>query len=444
MQILMRILVIGSGGREHALVWKLAQSPLISHLWCAPGNPGMAEEVLSFNGRKVFCVPIPATDILALRDFAKKNEIDLTVVGPEKPLALGITDLFEVAGLTIFGPNKMAARFEASKCFAQKFAQRHGLPFAPGECFYDPDNAKAYAYSLSGRCVVKADGFCDGKGAFLCQTVGEAKEAIENLLLKRELGPAGYRIVIQELLEGFELSLHILCDGKAWKLLPASQDHKRLRNGNQGPLTGGMGSYSPHSLLSLDEIEKVADAVMVPFLEGCKKEAIVFRGLLYPGIMMTKNGPKILEFNCRFGDPETQVIVPRIKTDLAELLFATAKEKLDKASFEICKNWAICVVIATPGYPENPVLGKKIMGLEELKSIPGLKIFHAGTKLQGSDLVTSGGRVLGVTAWNTNIGIARWSVYHTASKIQINGGKPMRSDIGTELISSFPVVRYKS
>ena len=435
----MKILVIGSGGREHALTWALSNSFKVSSLWCAPGNPGMAEETFSYNGRTVSCVPIEVTDILGLRNFAKQMEVDLTIVGPEVPLSLGIADIFKVARLTIFAPGKAAARFESSKCFAQEFARRHKLPFAPGECFSDSAEAKAFARSLVGRCVVKADGLCAGKGAFVCGLVSEADTAIENLLIKRELGAVGKRIVIQERLDGFELSLHVLCDGSTWKLLPSAQDYKRLLNGNKGSLTGGMGAYSPHFRLSLKEVESMAEAVMTPFLKGCRAESITYRGLLYPGIMMTKDGPKILEFNVRFGDPETQVIVPRIKTDLCELLLATAEGRLNEVSLEVHDNRAVCVVIAAPGYPKNPILGKKIIGLEKLGNSPGRKIFYAGVRRDGRNLVTAGGRVVGVTAWGSDIVELRHGVYRFESQIQIVGGKHSRTDIGIELISSPPV-----
>ncbi|MBI2476516.1 MAG: phosphoribosylamine--glycine ligase [Candidatus Taylorbacteria bacterium] len=425
----MKILMIGCGGREHVLVAGLAKSADVTDIWCAPGNPGMAEETLA-NGKKVVWVPIPITDTLGLRRFAKERAVDLTVIGPEGPLCEGITDIFEVAGLTVFGPNKAAARFEGSKCFAQEFARRHKLPFAPGECFNDLHEAKAYARSLGGRCVVKADGLCGGKGSFPCQAVAEADVAIENLLLKRQLGPAGDRIVIQEWLDGFELSLHILCDGTSWKLLPAAQDHKRLCPGNQGPQTGGMGAYSPYPYLSLQEIEKVAESIMKPFLQGCRREGVVFRGLLYPGIMMTKSGPKILEFNVRFGDPETQVIVPRLENDLAGLLLATAQEELCSVPLKVkYDRSAVCVVIAAPGYPAKPVLGKKIEGLDNLRGLWDVKIFHAGTRLLGSDLVTAGGRILGVTAWGSDLKYATRAAYAAAKLVRIDGGSQMRPDI---------------
>ncbi len=429
----MKFMVVGSDGRAHVSVSKLAQSLSVTDLWCAPGNPGIAEEVLK-NGKKVSCVPILATEILRLRDFAKQHKIHLTIVGPEKPLTLGITDLFEAEGLTIFGPNKSASRLEGSKCFAQEFAERHGLPFASGKCFDDSKKAKAFAKSFDGRCVVKADGLCEGKGAFVCHSYEQAVKAIDDLLVRKTLAVAGERIVIQELLEGYELSIHILCDGETWKVLPSAQDYKMF-NGNQ---TGGMGAYCPHQKITPEHVEQIATSIMAPFLKGCRAEGIVFQGLLYPGIMMTKYGPKILEFNVRFGDPETQAIMPILKTDLAELLLATVEGRLAEAPIVIHENLtAVCVVLASPGYPDNPIIGKRIFGLEDLKNIPGVKIFHAGTWLDepespsgNSRLVTNGGRILCVSAWDRNLNMARCSAYNTACRIIIEGGSHMRFDIG--------------
>lgn len=429
----MKFLVIDGRGRGHSLVSKLCQSPLADEIYSAPDNPGIAEETLQ-NGKKVACVPIQATDIAGLLAFAKNKQIDLTIVGPERVLALGIGDIFRAAGLSIFAPGEAAARFETSKCFAQQFARRHCLPFAQGECFSDAVKAREYARSLLGFCVVKKDGLSGGKGAFPCKYLEQAYWHIGKLLEK-----AGERIVIQELLDGPELSLQILCDGKDWKVLPTAVDYKRMGEGNTGDMTGGVGSMSPHPFVSEQEAQEMARSIMAPFLRGCAVEGILFQGLLYAGIILTSDGAIVIEFNTRFGDPETQAILPRLKTDLAELLLATAAGRLADAPLEIYQNRSsVCVVLAAPGYPQNPVIGKKISGLERLKNIPGVKVFHSSTRFEGTGLVTDGGRIVGATAWKDGPRLqasasARLMAYSAARMIQIEGGYQMRHDIGAPL-----------
>src|SRR6266851_517182 len=316
----MKLLVIGSGGREHALVWKLAQSPRVTELWCAPGNAGIAEEKLAGNQSPVQCVDIRAEDLPQLLAFAQEKKPDLTVVGPDNPLSLGIVDLFQQKGQRIWGPNQKAAQFESSKVFSQNFMEKYGIPTARAGTFADEKSAKNFAASLGGRCAVKADGLALGKGVLICASPAEANQAIEEMLVNKAFGAAGARIVVQEFLEGTEISLHALCDGQTAKLFPASQDHKRALDGDQGPNTGGMGAYSPAPFLSDAGLKKVGEQILEPWRRGCGAEGIDFHGILYPGVMLTKDGPKVLEFNARFGDPETQVFLTRLENDLVEVL----------------------------------------------------------------------------------------------------------------------------
>src|SRR5436190_11386040 len=347
----MKVLVIGSGGREHALVWKLAQSRHVTRMWCAPGNGGIGEERLAANGSPVECVRIGAEDLAALVAFAKDQRADLTVVGPDNPLGLGIVDLFQRARLRIWGPNQRAAQFEASKAFAQRFMERHGVPTARSGIFSDAAAAGKFAESLGGRCAVKADGLALGKGVLICRSVSEANDAIEQILVRGTFGKAGATIVIQELLEGTEISLHALCDGQTAKLFPTSQDHKRALDGDHGPNTGGMGTYSPVPFLTAKQLAETGDKILGPWLKGCHAEGIDFRGIIYPGIMLTKNGPKVLEFNARFGDPETQVYLTRLESDLVELLEASADGALSKMDLRWSDQASVCVVMASGGYP---------------------------------------------------------------------------------------------
>src|SRR5260221_6763569 len=303
----MKILVIGSGGREHALVWKLAQSPRTDQLWCAPGNAGVGGERLAKNGLPAQCEAIGVEDLQGLVAFAREKSVDLTVVGPDNPLAMGVVDLFQQKGLRIWGPNRKAAQFEASKAFAQELMHRYRIPTARSGVFADPKPAKAFAASLNGCCAVKADGLALGKGVLICTSVSEADAAINQILIDRAFGQAGANIVIQEFLEGTEISLHALCDGKTPKLFPASQDHKRAADGDTGLNTGGMGAYSPAPFLDSEQLSQINEQLLKPWLEGCVAEGIDFHGILYPGVMLTKSGPKVLEFSARCGDPETQL-----------------------------------------------------------------------------------------------------------------------------------------
>jgi phosphoribosylamine--glycine ligase len=427
----MKLLVIGSGGREHALVWKLAQSPHATQMWCAPGNAGIAQERLAKNGAPVECVNIGTEDLPKLLAFAREKKIELTVVGPDNPLALGIVDLFQKNGLRIWGPNQKAAQFESSKVFSQNFMEKYGIPTARAGTFSDATAAKIFAASLDGKCAVKADGLALGKGVLMCAGVAEANKAIDEILVGKSFGAAGAKIVIQEFLEGIEVSLHAICDGKTAKLFPTSQDHKRALDGDLGLNTGGMGTYSPTPFLGDAELKNVGDAILNPWLLGCANEKIDFRGILYPGIMLTKTGPKVLEFNARFGDPETQVYLTRLENDLVELLDASVSGTLDKIELKWKSAASVCVVMASGGYPGNFTKGKPILGLTEAAKLPHTKVFHAGTALKDGQIVTNGGRVLGVTALGKDLKTAQAAAYAAVEKIHFDGAH-FRHDIAAK------------
>ncbi|MBL6764060.1 MAG: phosphoribosylamine--glycine ligase [Verrucomicrobiae bacterium] len=427
----MKVLVVGGGGREHAVVWKLAQSERVSRMWCAPGNAGIAGEKLASNGSSVECVPIGAKDLADMLAFAKAEKPDLTVVVPDDPLALGMVDLFEENGLPAWGPNQRAARFEASKVFSQEFMERHGIPTARSGMFSDAAEAKAFARSLQGRCAVKADGLALGKGVLLTENIADAEVAIDEIMTEKAFGDAGAEIVIQELLSGMEVSLHALVDGRTGCLFPTSQDHKRALDGDAGLNTGGMGTYSPAPFLSDDELETVGRQVLDPWLKGCEEEGIDFKGILYPGVMLTADGPKVLEFNARFGDPETQVYLPRLENDLLELLLASREGRLGEVTMRWKPEVAVCVVMASGGYPQSYEKGKEIDGIAEADALPDTKVFHAGTKFSDGRVVTNGGRVLGVTAWRGDLASARDAAYAAVAKIRFEGAH-VRSDIAAK------------
>jgi phosphoribosylamine--glycine ligase len=429
----MRILVIGSGGREHTLVWKLAQSPHVTCLWCAPGNAGIAQERLAKNGAQVQCVNLGAEDLPALQTFARENQADLTVVGPDNPLALGIVDLFRQHGLHIWGPNQQAAQFESSKVFSQQFMEKYGIPTARAGMFTDAPSASRFATSLGGRCAVKADGLALGKGVLICRDMAQADRAIEEVLVRKSFGTAGATIVIQELLEGMEITLHALCDGRTAKLFPTAQDHKRALDGDAGLNTGGMGAYSPTPFLSDAELAETGRKILDPWLSGCAAEGIDFHGILYPGVMLTKEGPKVLEFNARFGDPETQVYLTRLENDLVELLDASANGTLDKMELKWKSQTSVCVVMASGGYPGNYEKGKPIRGLAEAAKMPDTKVFHAGTAKNGNEIVTNGGRVLGVSALGKDLRAAQAAAYAAVEKIHFDGAH-FRRDIAEKAL----------
>jgi phosphoribosylamine--glycine ligase len=429
----MKVLVIGSGGREHALVWKLAQSGRITEMWCAPGNAGIAEEQLSANRSMVECVDVAADNLPGLLALAKEKQIDLTVVGPDNPLALGVVDFFQKDGLRIWGPNQKAAQFESSKVFSQNFMERHGIPTAKGGTFTEVKAAKDFATTLHGKCAVKADGLALGKGVLLCHTVVEAFLAIDDLLVHKKFGDAGKQVVIQELLEGMEISLHALCDGRTALLFPAAQDHKRIGDGDTGANTGGMGAYTPAPFLTEADRSQVEEKILKPWLQGCAKEGIDFRGLLYPGVMLTKDGPRVIEFNARFGDPETQAFLMALENDLLDLLEACIDGRLDQIVLRWQPGAAVCVVMAAAAYPGSYLKGKPIHGLLETSRLAGVKVFHAGTRREGDQTVTNGGRVLGVTALGATLAEARDKTYQTVGKIQFDGAQ-FRRDIAAKAL----------
>ncbi len=430
----MKLLVVGSGGREHALVWKLAQSPHAARIVCAPGNAGIAAERLARNGAPVECVSIGAEDLRGLAELARAERIDLTVVGPDNPLALGIVDLFRSEGLPIWGPSRSAARFESSKVFAQRFMERHGIPTAAAGAFDDPRAAKRFAAQLGGRSVVKADGLALGKGVLICGSTEEAERAIDRIMVDRAFGAAGARIIVQEFLEGVEISLHALCDGRVARIFPTSQDHKRALDADLGLNTGGMGTYSPTPFLTDAQLAATASAIFEPFLRGCAAEGIDYRGILYPGIMLTASGPRVLEFNVRFGDPETQVYLTRLESDLVELLEASAGGTLERMPLAWSSLASVCVVMASGGYPGDYAQGKVVSGLDAAAALPRTKVFHAGTAQRDGTVVTSGGRVLGVTALGEDLPAARAAAYAAVERIHFDGAH-YRRDIAQRALA---------
>lgn len=416
------------------MVWKLAQSPHVTRLWCTPGNAGIGQERLAPNGAPVECMPLSADDLPGLLAFVQKEHVEFTVVGPDNPLGAGIVDLFQAHGLRIWGPNRRAAQFEASKAFSQDFMEKHGIPTARAGTFVDPAAARKFADSLGGRVAVKADGLALGKGVLLCSSKAEADRAIDEIMVSRAFGDAGARVVIQELLQGMEISLHAICDGTTAKLFPTAQDHKRAQEGDQGLNTGGMGTYSPAPFLNESELAMVGHAILDPWMKGCEAEGIDFRGIIYPGVMLTATGPKVLEFNARFGDPETQVYLTRLENDLVELLSASVDGTLGEIELRWSKQTAVCVVMASGGYPGSYSKGKVISGLEDAGRLANTKIFHAGTALNDGQIVTSGGRVLGVTGWAADLQTARDAAYAAVEKIRFDGAQ-FRRDIAAKALA---------
>ena len=395
-------------------------------------NAGIAQERLARNQSPVQCVNIGAEDLPRLLAFAREQKTDLLVVGPDNPLALGIVDLFQKNRLRIWGPNQKAAQFEASKVFSQKFMEQYGIPTARAGFFDSVEAARKFIRQLNGRCVVKADGLALGKGVFVCdteaKTIIDAEAALHEIMVARKFGESGKRVVIQELLRGREISLHALCDGTTAKLFPTSQDHKRSHDGDEGFNTGGMGTYSPTPFLDEAQLAEASAKILDPWLKGCAAEGIDFRGILYPGVMLTKEGPKVLEFNARFGDPETQVYMTRLVNDLVELLDASVSGTLANVPLKWRPTSSVCVVMASGGYPGSYAKNKPIRGLDDVARLPNTKVFHAGTAWAGEQVVTSGGRVLGVTAWAKDLRDARAAAYAAVEQIQFDGAH-FRRDI---------------
>ena len=409
----MKILVIGSGGREHALVWKLSQSSGADRIFCAPGNAGTAEA-----GENV---PVAANDLPALLRFAKDNSIGLTVVGPDDPLATGVVDLFASENLPIFGPTKAAARLESSKIFAKELMMRKGIPTAAARTFEQSREAIEFCRELRYPIVIKADGLALGKGVIIAENSEEAAAAIDTMMNQDRFGEAGRRIVIEEFLRGTECSLHAVVDGLHYRMLASARDHKRAFDGDKGPNTGGMGAFSPANNWNETLQAGFDNETMRPLLSGLQENGVSFRGLLFPGLMIAPDGPRVLEFNCRFGDPETQAILPRLKSDLLSLLQATLDGTLEEARIEWDQRPAVCIVMASGGYPGKYETGKPITGLESCSRLEGVHVFHAGTRMEKGSLVTSGGRVLAVSALAENLEQARDRAYEAVSRIEFEG-----------------------
>lgn len=407
----MKLLLVGGGGREHALVWKLKQSPRVKKIYCAPGNAGIAQ------GAE--CIPYKAEDLEGLVEFARQEKIDLAVVGPEIPLVAGIRDVFEAAGLKLFGPDQRAALIEGSKVFAKKIMAKYRIPTAAFEIFNNSQDALAYIRRLGGPCVVKADGLAGGKGAIVAGDVAEAECAVRLIMEEKAFGKAGEAVVIEERLEGEEVSVLAFTDGTTVLPMVASQDHKRVFDGDKGPNTGGMGAYSPPPVYTPEIHARVCSEILNPLVQGLALEGLRYQGVIYAGLMITEKGPHVLEFNCRFGDPETQVVIPRLRTDLIEVIEAVLEGRLAEIELDWDARAAVCVVLASEGYPGSCKTGKVISGLRDVP--PDVLVFHAGTAKSDDQVVTSGGRVLGVTGLGSTIKEAVVRTYRAVEKVSFEG-----------------------
>ena len=418
-----RVLVVGSGAREHALMWALTRSPSVSGIWAAPGNPGIAN--------LADIVDIPVTNVEAIAAWAERHDVGLVVIGPEVPLALGLADLLRARGIPVFGPSRAAAELEWSKAFAKDFMSRHGIPTAPYGVFTELEPALDFIRNARFPLVVKADGLAAGKGVLICATAADAETAVRAVLVERAFHAAGDRVVIEAFLDGEELSVIAVVDGERLAILPPARDYKRLREGNLGPNTGGMGSYAPVDGLAPDLLARVRATVLEPAVTGLRAEGRPYCGALYAGLMLTADGPMALEFNCRFGDPETQVILPLLDLDLAALLLSCAEGRLATNPIATHPGAAVCVVLAADGYPERPRAGDVIDGVDDARDT-GALIFHAGTALQGRQLVTNGGRVLSVVGTGADLAEAAARAYAAADRIHFDG-KQMRRDVAMSL-----------
>ena len=417
----MRVLVVGGGGREHTLVWKLSQSPRITKLYCAPGNGGIAA--------LAECVDIEMTDIQGIVDFVKVNKIDLTVVAPDDPLAMGMVDALENNGLRAFGPRKDAAIIEASKVFAKDLMKKYQIPSAQYEVFNQFEQAISYLDGLDYPVVIKADGLALGKGVVIAQTRMEAENALKSMMIERIFGHAGEQVLIEEFMTGPEVSILAFTDGKSIVPMVSSQDHKRAYDNDQGPNTGGMGTFSPSPKYTPEIAAYAEENIIRPTMEAMNNEDRQFKGVLYFGLMLTPQGPKVLEYNARFGDPETQVVLPRLKTDLLDILEAVIDQRLDQIHIEWEDNAAVCVVLASGGYPGKYKKGILITGIDEVNNLENTMVFHAGTKVTDQGIVTNGGRVLGVTTLGRNLIDARTKVYNNLKLINFDDMQ-YRKDIG--------------
>jgi phosphoribosylamine--glycine ligase len=422
----MKVLVIGGGGREHALVWKLAQSPRIGKVFCAPGNGGIAAQAT--------CLPIAADDVEGLLRAAEREGIDLTLVGPEAALAAGVVDRFVAAGRRIVGPSREAAQLETSKAFSKAFLQRHGIPTANAVVVRSLDEALAVLDLHPLPVVIKADGLAAGKGVVVTADREEARGAVRAMMERRVFGTAGETVLIEECLQGMEATCMAFCDGRSFVMMPAAQDHKRAEDGDRGPNTGGMGAYAPSPFVTREVLAVARERVFAPALAGMAAEGRPYRGILYAGLMLTRDGPKVLEFNCRFGDPETQVVLPLLETDLVEVCDAIVDARLDRLPVRWSDRNAVCVVMTAKGYPGDYQRGDVISGLEGAPDDSRAMVFHAGTARQGGRLVTAGGRVLGVTGVDTTLAAAREQAYARVRTITF-GGASYRSDIAARALT---------